>query len=699
VTDRWTLPTATSEYVVAVGLDGSALLLEGWGPPGSEPRAPWSAPHRTTSWELDADLAPVEHATAGTRQLARADLLVDLGDGLLGARWEHPRAELDEDRTHSHLVVRFTDTTGRLRLDLHTVTSTRHDAVRRWSELTHIGGHDDAAPVVIRRAMTGGWNVPAPHGGRVHYLSGRWGDEYVPRCVDLRAGELTFGSRQGLTSHLFTPYVAVEPLSAGGAVAEDAGVVSVQLAWSGSWRAVVEAFPGARSLRVAMGLDDDQLAMTLDPGESFTCPETVGLRAATMADVARAWHRYELLELTRSTAPEHRPVVYNSWYATTFDVRVEHQLRLADAAAAVGVEVFVVDDGWFRGRQDDHRGLGDWTPDAAKFPDGLAPLVDGVRERGMGFGIWIEPECVNPASDLYQEHPDWVYHAGDRPRTTMRNQLVLDLGRPEVEAWVTDVLRALLGQHHISFLKWDMNRPVTDGGRPGSPRSARWSVDHTLAYLRIMDVLRREFPHVTVEACAGGGGRVDLAVLARSDVVWASDETGPRDRLVVQDGWLRCFPAWAMSSWVTDLPGARDTRPTSPGFRYVVAMAGALGIGMDLLAWSAEDAKTAATYVDLYKQLRPVLHGGAVRRVGDPREGVYSVQFSARDRVVVLVWDQRHAGAGTPSPVPVPDADPDVTYRLPDGSTATGLTLRQGGVRVSWRLADDADVIVLDPAT
>lgn len=695
MTDRWTLRTASTEYVVRLGLDGTALLLDGWVPAGSLPPTTWQAPEdRNTSWELDADLAPVEHATAGTRQHSHPDLLVDLGEGLLGARWQHVGSDLTDDGPRTRLVVRFADTTDRLLLALHTVTSRAHDVVRRWADVTNAGRE----PAVLRRALSGGWAVPAPHGARVHYLSGRWGDEYVPQQVDLRAGELTFGSRQGVTSHQFAPYVAVEPLAADGAVAPDAGVVSTQLAWSGSWRTVVEASPAARTVRVAMGLHDDQLAISLGEGETFRTPDTVGVRAATVDDIARAWHHYERVELTRDTGPEHRPVVYNSWYATTFDVQVGHQLRLAEVAAAAGVEAFVVDDGWFRGRDDDRHGLGDWTPDERKFPAGLGPLVDGVLERGLRFGLWIEPECVNPGSALHRAHPDWVYRAGDRPITTMRHQLVLDLGRREVEAWATGMLRDLLSSYPITFLKWDMNRPVTDGGRPGSSASARWSVDHTLAYYRVLDVVRAEFPHVTLEACAGGGGRVDLAVLGRSDVVWASDETGPRDRLLVQDGWLRCYPAWAMSSWVSDLPGTRDTRPVSRGFRYVVAMAGALGIGSDLLAWSTDAAKTAATYVDLYKQLRPVLHGGQVRRVGDPRHGVYSVQYTTPERIVVLVWDQRQgeADAGGPVTVPVPDTAPGAAYRQPDGATVSGRALAQHGVPVTWALADDADVIVLD---
>jgi alpha-galactosidase len=379
-------------------------------------------------------------------------------------------------------------------------------------------------------------------------------------------------------------------------------------------------------------------------------------------------------------------------------VRTEHQLALADVAADIGAEVFVVDDGWFQNRDRDIRGLGDWTPDMSRLTGGLAAITEGVLARGMRFGLWIEPEGVNPDSDLFRAHPDWVYHAGDRPLTTMRNQLVLDLGRGEVVEWIESTLTQLLTTHPITYLKWDMNRPITDGGRPGDLRSGRWSIDHVAGYYHVMAMLRRDFPEVTVEACAGGGGRVDAAVLARSDVVWPSDETGPRDRLAIQDGFLRFFSPHVMSSWVTDEPDRVDGRPTSLEFRFVVAIAGVLGIGADLLAWTSSQRKTATDLVSLYKEIRGVIHEGAVSRTGDPRTGLHSVQYaSACGRIVVLIWDARLVPDTEPALVRIAAARPDVSYRTPDGSVVAGDVLARRGLDVPWTVAADADVVVLDP--
>jgi alpha-galactosidase len=419
------------------------------------------------------------------------------------------------------------------------------------------------------------------------------------------------------------------------------------------------------------------------------------------------WHAYQRGVLARSTGREHRPVVYNSWYATGFDVRVEHQLALADVAAEIGVEVFVVDDGWFAGRTSDRSGLGDWNPDPAKFPDGLGPLATGVLDRGMRFGLWVEPEAVNPDSDLFRAHPDWVYRAGGRPLTTMRNQYVLDLGRPDVEQWAAAMLRRLLTEHPITYLKWDMNRAVSDGGRPGDPRGREWSLQHVRAYHRLMTLLREEFPHVTVEACAGGGGRVDNAVLALSDVVWPSDETGPRDRLAVQHGFLSAYPPYVMSSWVTDEPDRRDpdhdAAPASLEFRFVVAMAGVLGVGADLLAWDGPTRARARALVGLYRDIRAVVHTGTVTRHGRPSDPVHAVQYTAPDasRVLLLVW-ARPGAAHEPVSVPLAGLGAEARYAVRAGGgmvecrAQTGDDLTGAGVPVPFALAPDCDVVVLD---
>ncbi|MGI5130683.1 alpha-galactosidase [Pseudonocardia sp. CA-107938] len=667
------LRTARSVYVVGASEYGP--VLQHWGDPERWPRIPST---RRASFETAADVAPLEFAAGGTRHTQTAELLVQgPANGVDGALLQLRSMDGDEHALHVSLVD---ERTG-VEVDLHWRTAPDHDVVERWA-VVRSTRHEVALP----RAFGAGWNMPVGPGARVSELVGTWSREFSPVEVDLPAGQLRLGSRQGITSHEYAPVVALRSRNG------ETEAYGVALVWSGSWRMQVDAVPFREVVRVSAGVDDETTVIALAPGEEFETPHLLGTWSPSgTAGLARAWHAYQRQVLLRPVGPP--PVVYNSWYATGFDVRVDHQLALADVAADLGAEVFVVDDGWFVGRTSDRAGLGDWHVDPEKFPDGLEPLVTGVLERGMRFGLWIEPESVNPDSDLYRAHPDWVYRAGDRPLTTMRNQYVLDLGRPEVKAWAAATLRRLLTRYPITYLKWDMNRAVTDGGRPGDPHSREWSVAHTRAYHRLLDLLRDEFPHVTVEACAGGGGRVDNAVLARCDVVWPSDETGPRDRLAIQHGFLSVYPPSVMSSWVTDEPDRLDTAPTSLEFRFVVAMAGVLGIGADVLAWDAKTRDRARELVARYRELRPVLLGGEVTRHGAPGDPWCAVQYALADRIVALVWARPDAGGVR---LRLAGLQPGATYRLHDGRTVTGATLAVSGLDVPFALAPDCDVVVVD---
>ena len=377
--------------------------------------------------------------------------------------------------------------------------SRSHDVVSKQVTITNAG----TGVLHLERAFSPAWELPVRAPARVDILAGHWAREFQPMEVALPAGELPIGSRQGVTSHNYSPVVTVR-----GTAGQQA--YSIALGWSGSWRMLVDAHPFLERLRVAGGVDDETTRIRLGPGASFTTPPVHGVHAPDgTSGIRRRWHDYQRGWLARDLSPANRPVVYNSWYATTFDVRLEHQLALAARAADLGVEAFVVDDGWFAGRTSDTSGLGNWWPDPAKFPDGLDPLVAGVTGLGLRFGIWVEPEAVNPGAQVFADHPDWVYRAGDRPLVTVRNQYVLDFGRPEVVEWVCGWLRTLLADRRITYLKWDMNRPVSDGGRPGDPHGRQWPVQHADGYYQVMAMLRREFPWVTVEACSGGGGRID----------------------------------------------------------------------------------------------------------------------------------------------------------------------------------------------
>ncbi len=677
VVERYVLPTARSTYVVAPAPDRCGLELVAWGQEFPEPQP--------MNWEAAADSRGLEFSALGTRQLRGSELVVDHGDGWVGARLVLGAVTRDQDGTRSRLVAELVDTDATLAVRTELTTSTDHDVVAKRARLTNTG----EAPLHLDRLFSGAFALPVTGAVDVDYQAGTHMRENQQHRVSLAAGEFSIGSRQGFTSHTYVPGIELSgdpswPAGSGYGVA---------LAWCGSWRLLVDRHPLADRVRVAAGFGDGSTRVLLGPGEAVTTPWLLGVYADDARDLPQRWHEYQRAELLRPLPPERRPVLYNSWYATEFDVRPEHQMALADAAAALGCEAFVVDDGWFAGRVDDHAGLGDWTPDPEKFPDGLDPLIEHVERLGMTFGLWVEPEAVNPDSDLYRAHPDWIYRAGGRPLITMRHEYLLDFGRPDVVAWTKDWLRTLLTWHRIGYLKWDMNRAVSDGGRPGDPHGRAWSIQHALGYLDVMTMLREEFPHVTVEACASGGGRVDHLVLAHSDVVWASDQTGPHDRLLIQDGFLRCYAPSVMSSWVTDMADQHEIEGASLAFRVVVAMAGVLGLGADLLAWDDDERALVAQLVTIYRQVRDTIRDGRVDRLGHPHDPVYAVQYTRADEVVVLCYGHLDAPAGS-CRIPLRGLDPSATYALGD-RTWSGAELMDPGLPVDWMLALDADVLVV----
>ena len=680
----WVLPTATGRYVVDLAPGGAGPVLQDW---TTGDVRPWG-PSPPAGFETEPDRLPSEYAALGTRQVRGADLIVEHGDGTVGARlrWPSECVELRRDGPRSRFSARAEDSTGDLAVELIIETSTEHDVVAKHVVIMNTGDH----PIELPRAFGPAWELPIGPGASVDLLAGAWAREFTPNRVSLPAGELSLGSRQGITSHTYSPTVRVSSLAE-----PDGPAYGIALAWSGSWRLLVDAVPFRDRVRVAGGVDDESCVIRLAPGESFTTPATLGVCAPEgAAGVRRRWHDYQRGTLARDLAERHRPIVYNSWYATTFDVRPDHQLSLADVAAEIGAEVFVVDDGWFAGRQDDRHGLGDWWPDPETFPAGLDPLISGVLDRGLRFGLWVEPEAVNPGAAVLRDHPDWVYRAGERPLVSVRNQYVLDFGRPDVLDWTEGWLRELLGDERITYLKWDMNRPVSDGGRPGDPAGRQWSVRHAEGYYRVMRMLRQEFPHVTVEACSGGGGRIDPAVLGLSDVVWTSDETGPRDRLAIQHGFLSAYGSHVMSSWVTDEPDRLDPEPASLEFRFVVAMAGVLGIGSDLLAWGDAERKIAAELVELYRSIRTTVHTGRVEPHGEPSDLVYAVEYGTPEQTVLLVY----ARPGRPESVVLRPrtVDPGRHYRMAGTDRELDGAAAAAGLEIPFALATDADVVVLE---
>ncbi|WNO76660.1 alpha-galactosidase [Streptomyces sp. AM8-1-1] len=698
--DRWLLRTDTTTYAVTLGGDGRWAELAAWGPHGAEAGPSPMDGSRRTHFITPADAAPAEYIPYGLRPFTGADLIASRPGGDRGSWWQFDGATQDGDRT---LRLEFADDLLGLRTALCYETVPGTDVVLRWTELTCTGEDE----VRLERFDSAAVNVPVQGGARLTYLAGQWSQEFQLQELVLERGRFEMESTQGSAGHAYHPWLAIQ--SADAPAEGTTPTYGVALEWSGNWRITADAEPGG-ALRVRAGRVPHEGAVRLTPGTTLVTPRLACAFSPDGLDgLARVWHRYER-HLSGERIDRPRKVLYNSWEATGFDVDAPGQLELAEVAAELGAELFVVDDGWFTGRHDDTGGLGDWDPDPAAFPDGFHRFIGQVRSLGMDFGLWVEPEGISPCSKLYAEHPEWVYRIDGRPATLVRNQLLLDLGREDVQDFVIGTLDRLLGSHAISYLKWDMNRPPTERGRPGQPAGPdpeRQDLDagHVAGYLRVLDHLRTAHPHVTIEGCAGGGARVEHATIARTDVVWPSDNTAPMDRLRIQYGYLHAHAPHTMSSWVTDAPGIFDPRPRSLAFRFVNSMAGVLGVGADIRHWAPEQRAEAARWIARYKEIRDVVHHGEVHLLGTPADPTCGVQFEERSgaRVVVTAWntgplDGAPLLSGRPARLRLRGLNPESVYTDTDTDTGTrysGAYLLHSGLPFTWSREHDAELTVL----
>jgi alpha-galactosidase len=493
----------------------------------------------------------------------------------------------------------------------------------------------ETLPVTVEQAAAAAWALPPGH-YTLNYLTGRWAGEWNLTQEAISPGARVIESRRGSTGHQANPWFAIaagQPEQ----VSEDHGEVWFgALGWSGSWRIAVEQ-DQLDEVRVTGGFNPFDFGYVLRPGESLETPVFYGgYSASGLGGASRLLHRYELHRIlphaAPAVAPKPRPVIYNSWEATEFNVSEAGQMALAEKAAALGIDRFVMDDGWFGQRKDDHAGLGDWYVNPEKFPHGLKPLIDKVHALGMDFGLWVEPEMVNPDSDLYRKHPDWVLNFPGRPRSEGRNQLVLNLARPDVRNYVFGFLDKLLSDNDIAFLKWDYNRNWSEPGWDQLPAAdeKRVYVEFTRNLYGILAELRLKHPKVEFESCSGGGGRVDLGILRYTDEVWPSDNTDPFDRLTQQDGFTYAYTPQIMMAWVTDSPHWLNRRSTSLSYRMLSSMQGSLGIGANIAAWSPEEFSLAKRLIAAYRQVQPTIVQGDLYRLISPRNGS---EFSATQTV------------------------------------------------------------------
>ncbi len=403
-----------------------------------------------------------------------------------------------------------------------------------------------------------------------------------------------------------------------------------------------------------MGISPHDCLLTLNAGETFVAPAMLfGYTTEGFEAMSHHMHDYAKQHVLREGV---RPVLYNSWEATEFDVQCDEQIALARKAKEMGVELFVIDDGWFGQRHSDADGLGDWYVNEEKFPEGLTPLIDAVKGMDMMFGIWIEPEMVNPPTQLLKDHPDWIYHVENRVNDTSRNQMVLNVTLPEVQTFIFNMIDDLLSKYDIDYIKWDANRPISQTGL-----SREMWVRHIEAVYDIARRVKERYPHVLLEACASGGGRVDYGMLENGfDDFWTSDNTDAYDRLTIQNTYSYVYPIKAMRAWVTDA----NNRVTIPlRFKFHSAMMGTLGMGCNILKFTDEEMKLSAELIEEYKEIRDVVQNGDFYRLNHTsRNNYYCYEYANESEAALFVFLPQTQIARTGVRIKLRGLDETATY-------------------------------------
>ena len=500
--------------------------------------------------------------------------------------------------------------------------------ITRTAEIINAGSEI----VWLRKACSVCLELPFGKWDMIHF-HGRHCMERQAERVPLFHGIHTLSSGRGMSSHQHNPFVILCDHTA----TEDSGICyGMMLMYSGNHKTEIE-LDQFDSVRAVMGVSDDRFRWELSPGTSFHAPEVILTCADGLTQLSHRYHRVIRYNVCRGKYQlSERPVLVNNWEATYFDLNENKLVEMAGIAAELGIELFVMDDGWFKNRKDDNAGLGDWIPDSEKLPNGLDGLIAKVNDLGLKFGLWIEPEMVNEDSDLYRAHPDWALTAPNRLPMMSRNQLALDLSREEVHEYLYTVISGLLNKYHIEYIKWDFNRSLSDVYSHSTPSARQGEVTHRyyLSLYRLYERLTSAFPDVLFEGCAGGGGRFDAGMLYYNPQIWCSDNTDAIARLFIQYGTSFGYPVSAVGAHVSAVPNHQTGRVTPLSTRGTVAMSGTFGYELDLTKLSGDELAEIKEQIVRFKELQPLIQNGQYYRLSNSADHSHYVawQFVSPDK-------------------------------------------------------------------
>ena len=688
--DRITLYTDNTAYAMQI-LYGRFPVHLYYGARGGETVPRYEKRYKSFSpyfhdygMEFSPDCALLEYSFFGGGDFRTTPLKLRNADGDAVTRFDYvscrtyagrpdlgvlPSADADGDTETLELTL--CDSLTGCTLLLNYTVFPREDVISRGIKLTNGG----KAPVTVEKLMCLMLDLP-DCGYELISLYGQHNGERQVQRTPLIHGNQRVMSRRGASSHQFNPFIA---LARPGATERAGQVYGFNLVYSGDFLDEVEVDQFG-SARVQLGLGSENFRWRLEPGESFTSPEAVmTFSAEGCGKMSRNFHDFIRARILPPEPFEKRPVVLNTWEACLFDIDETEVERFAVAAADAGMDMLVMDDGWFGKRNNDRAGLGDWYVNRDKFKDGLKPFVDKIKSHGIKFGIWIEPEMVNPDSDLFRAHPEWALGTDGRENTRSRHQLVLDMANPDVIEYLKKSFSDSFDGVSIDYFKWDMNRHMSEVSSRTLPpeRKDETAYRYMLGVYGLYRWFREHFPHAMIENCSGGGGRYDLGMMKFSTMIWTSDNTRPQDRIRIQYGSMLAYPAATMSCHVSNPRGDMD----SLRFRYHVALNGALGYELHLPDSSDELKAIVKKQVEDYRIYEPLILRGDYFRLLDPFEdNSTAYYFANKERTeFLLTFAQNYPEFSREHTLAIPEAEQDAEYLdTVSGETYTGAALRSG---------------------
>ncbi|WP_165042526.1 alpha-galactosidase [Dysgonomonas sp. ZJ709] len=607
------------------------------------------------------------YSTFGTTHVFEAALRMTHADGNTSTELGYVSTKTDRKDTNIlHTVISLKDEYYGLYVDLHYNAYQKEDIIEQWTEIRN----GENKPVILNNFASADLSFYA----KKYYVSqfyGDWSEEMNIAEQELTSGIKIIDTKLGVRSNQYTHPCFL--LSLGNPAEESNGeVIGGTLAWPGNFQFCFEV-DNDQKLRVLSGINPYASTYTLDKDKVFKTPALLYTYSNEgTGKITRNFHRWARKYGIKNGDKE-RSILLNNWEATYFDFDEPKLTQIIDDASKMGFELFLLDDGWFGNkypRNGDTAGLGDWQTNTKKLPRGIPYLIEECKKRGLKFGIWVEPEMVNPKSELYEKHPDWVIAQPHRERTPQRNQLILDMSNPKVKEFVYNTIDEILQKNPgIDYVKWDCNRFVQNSGSSylaADKQSHLW-IDYSLALLEVMDKVSAKYPDVTFMACSGGGGRIDYGTMKHFDEYWISDNNDPLQRIFTQWGAQYFFPTIGLASHVSVSPNHISGRSTPLKYRFDIAMAGKLGMDLQPVQMTDEEKIFSKNAIETYKQIRKtVLHGDLYRILSPYKNNrtVFMYVNENKDEAIVFNFLVRKELKSDKQTIYLKGLDPNKTYTL-----------------------------------